>query len=308
MDELAIVTSCDERYAPLAKGLILSLRAHGFPLEHQQLCLLDIGCAKQTLGWMNEHGVHVVRFDASRHIPFPTQHLPTHVAAMAFRPFMRDVFPGFRVYLWIDSDTWVQQADSIHLYHQLAASGLYPIVISPLIDVNYRLQFDARQFRAHLEPIYQAIYGQQGLEMTWRPILGAGVFAMHRHSRIWQAWGAELPFVYQRDYRSVPDGLHLAEQTALNRVVYQNGEAAFLEATHNYHLCAGSALWLDGELCAKSPAWIDGRIACRKIGIAHLCSMGTYAKKYVEARAFFDRGVYLSEAELRGIESLRKLP
>lgn len=306
MNELAIVTSCDERYAPLAKGLILSLLANEFPQPGQQLCLLDIGCSPTTRQWMADRGVHVERFDAESHLPFRTGHLPNHIAAMAFRPFMRGVFPGFQVYLWLDSDTWVQHPASVHLYHELAKSNPHRIAISPLIDVHYSWQYNAKKFRSDLERIYGAIYGAAGKELAWRPILGAGVFAMHRDSRVWQAWATQLPVVYRQDYSQVSDGLHLAEQTALNRVIYTLGGPSLVEAIHNYHLCAGPTAWFDGQLCSKAVMWVDGQLTHRPIGIVHLCSLSTYAHKYVQARAFYDRGRYLTDSELNSIESLRK--
>ena len=306
MAEFAIVTSCDERYAPLAKGLILSLRAAGFPAEHQQICLLDIGCSEATRQWMTAQGVQLEKLRAEEHIPFKTDHLPKHITAMAFRPFMREVFPGFDVYLWIDSDTWVQQASSIHLFFHLATTGDASIAISPLIDVNYKLQFDAQKFQADLRAIYAAIYGGVGEDLSYQPILGAGVFAMHRDSQIWAAWAGQLPVVYRRDYSRLPAALHLAEQTALNRVVYSLGKPAFVEAIHNYHLCAGSAAWIDGQLCSGTVVWSGERLRHRPIGIAHLCSLSTYADKYVRAMAFFDRGRYLNDDELRSIARLRR--
>ncbi len=298
MADLAIVTSCDERYAPLAKGLILSLRANGFPQEGQQLCLLDIGCSNATLDWMAAQNVVVVHLKASDHIPFSIAHLPAYVAAMAFRPFIREVFADFNVYLWIDADTWVQQASSIHLYHQLASSKDHEIVISPLIDVGYKLHYNGRVFKQDLDRIYRAIYGDLGSELAWQAILGAGVFAMRHDSKIWGAWAAELPVVYKNDYRGTPDALHLAEQTALNRVIYTLGGAAYLDATHNYHMCAGSTKFLDGRLVTH--------YSNRTIGIAHLCGLSSYAEIYVRAMAFYDRGRYLTEDELNAIRKLRK--
>ncbi len=306
MSNTAIVTSCDERYAPLAKGLILSLRSHGFPVEGQEICLLDIGCSQETVNWMQQQGVRVTRFVGAEHIPFPTEHLPKHIAAMAFRPFMRSVFPGYEIYMWIDSDTWVQQAASVHLYHALAAEDPNCIVISPLIDLTYRLHYEADAFTEQLKRVYESIYGEAGSNLSRRPPLGAGVFAMHRNSPVWEKWANQLPIVYRRNYESVPEGLHLAEQTALNRVLYSVCKPRLVESIHNFHMCAGPSGWFDGQLCSMTATWIDGRVARKPIGIAHLCGMGSYAEKYVEARAFFDRGNYLTQQELQSIAALRR--
>jgi glycosidase len=296
LSDLAIVTSCDERYAPLAKGLILSLRALGFPYEGQQLCLLDIGCSKVTIDWMHSQGVTVVPLDAPKHIPFPTDHLPSFIKAMAFRPFMREVFQRFKTYLWIDSDTWVQQADAILAYQTLAELPQFDIAITPLIDINYKLHFTAKQFHQDLDRVYRAIYPDVGAELAWFPVLSAGVFAMRHNSRLWEAWGNDLVQVYQRDYRNTPDALHLAEQTALNRVTYLLGNPAYLDATHNYHLCAGPAKWSNDRLVIP--------YSQRTIGIAHLCAFKANAQTYLRGMALYNRGRYLGELELAALNAL----
>lgn len=297
MSKLAIVTSCDERYAPLAKGLILSLVALGYPRPECQLCLLDIGCSDSTLRWMASHRVRTVQLEEERHIPFPTSHLPRHISAMAFRPFMQAVFPGFDTYMWIDSDAWVQQDASIQQYARLANDPQFDIAISPLIDVNYKLHYTAKEFRNDLERMYQAIFPDIGKELAWLPVLSAGVFAMRKDSPIWKVWGDSLSRVYRQDYRSVPDALHLAEQTALNHVVYLKGNPAFLDATHNYHLCAGAARWENNQLVIPHTN--------RLIGVVHLCAFRSNAETYLRGRALFQRGNYLGDRELEQLRQIR---
>ena len=172
-------------------------------------------------------------------------------------------------------------------------------MISPLIDVGYKLHYNGKVFRQEIDRIYRAIYGELGSELAWQAILGAGVFAMRHDSKIWQAWAAELPIVYNRDYSLTPDALHLAEQTALNRVIYTSGGAAYLDATHNYHMCAGSTHFIDGHLVTRD--------SNRTIGIAHLCGLNTYAEIYVKAMAFYDRGRYLTAEDVNAIRKLRKV-
>lgn len=291
MNPIAIITSCDENFAPLAKGLILSLKACGFPTVNHQLCFLDIGCSNATLEWMQYHGVYVKKFDASEHLPFDTTRLPAKIAAMACRPFLRDIFPGFRLYLWLDADTWIQQGSSLELYQQHAAANPDTAAVTPLIDHAYWHHYDLRRFLQYLTPLYESIYGEIGRELSYRTVLSAGVFAMHHDATIWELWANELPRVYSRDYTHAREALHLAEQTALNHVLYATGKFVLLDSTNNYHLCAGPIRKdRDGTIC-------NGRPPYRPLGIVHLCNFSRFAQSYLKEHVLFDNGKYLTAAE-----------
>ena len=291
MHQIAIITSCDENFAPLAKGLILSLEACGFPTANHQLCFLDIGCSNATLEWMHYRGVHVKQFDAAQHLPFDTTRLPAKIAVMACRPFLRNIFPGFRLYLWLDADTWIQKGSSLELYQQHAAANPDTIAITPLIDHAYWHHYDMRRFLRYLTPLYEAIYGEIGRELSYRAVLASGVFAMHHDATIWDLWANELPSLYSRDYRNAPEALHLAEQTALNHVLYSTGKSVLLDSTNNYHLCAGPVQkQRDGTICT-------GRPPHRPVGIVHLCNFSQFAKGYFDRHLLFNEGNYLTADE-----------
>lgn len=299
MPQLAIITSCDENFAPLAKGLILSLRGIGFPTASHQLCLLDIGCSNTTLDWMHDQGVNIERFDAKKHLPFDATNLPSYTAAMSSRPFLRGIFPGFRLYLWIDADTWVQQLSSIELYQHIAATEPDKIAITPLIDHAYWHHYDVQRFLQYLTPLYETIYGEIGRDLSFKAVLSAGVFAMHHDAAIWDLWGNELPKVYSRDYRQKPEALHLAEQTALNHVLYTTGQSTFLDSTHNYHLCAGPARrGPDGCIVKGCPPH-------HPLGIVHLCNFTKLAKTYIERQFLFAGGGYLTPDEKEKLHQSR---
>src|ERR1700733_9460788 len=65
----AIVFSCDEKYVPLAKGLVLSLADGGVPNADLSLVLIDIGCGPNSLTWMRDRGVEIVPFDPAPNAP-----------------------------------------------------------------------------------------------------------------------------------------------------------------------------------------------------------------------------------------------
>jgi hypothetical protein len=73
-----IVFSGDEAF--LARALVMSLIDAGHPSADVRLVLIDIGCGRQTLAWMRNHGVEIVEI--------PLELIPASVTAV-IRPVHR---------------------------------------------------------------------------------------------------------------------------------------------------------------------------------------------------------------------------
>src|SRR4029077_13016187 len=107
----AIVFSCDEAYAFLARGLVLSLAKAGFPNDKIAVVLIDIGCEIETLSWMKECGIQIVPFDPAL-IPRKIMSVIRPAQrAQVVRPWLPELLPQFQHFVWLDSDTWVQNGE-----------------------------------------------------------------------------------------------------------------------------------------------------------------------------------------------------
>ena len=130
----AIVFALDEKFAPLGKGLVLSLRALGLPDDTVDLCLVDIGCRQETQDWMRQQACVITRFDQSPIKVPPPPGGGNYMKAQACRPFIPQIFPGYRCYLYIDSDCWVQTRESVDLTLSAAEDSPGRVVLAPFID------------------------------------------------------------------------------------------------------------------------------------------------------------------------------
>src|SRR5690349_2615638 len=102
-----VITSADAAFFDFAKGTILSLREQMPADQRITLGFLDAGCTPAQLEWIARH-VDVIRTPAW-HFDFAAAgNAPEFLKALLARPFLRDYFPGFDVYAWIDADAWVQ--------------------------------------------------------------------------------------------------------------------------------------------------------------------------------------------------------
>jgi hypothetical protein len=294
----ALVFSTDENFAALAKGLVLSLGSASGDGEFA-LHMVDIGCSAATLDWMRAHGVIIGTFDRGKFIRRPKASLRPYQEAMLCRPFLRELFPGFDTYVWCDSDIWVQDIQSIRLYRDIANSHKDLVPVSPLIDVSYSyLYADFTEFVRYAQIWYRACYGET-VASTYasRSVLSAGLFAMHASNPVWSMWATELDAVFQRMFAS-HDLSHLAEQTALNYLLYARKCFVPLDAIHNYNCHVGKLIRTDkGEVVIGDPPF-------RKVGVVHLTYSSKMMEHYISQSLLYDSGNYLSSEE---IDQLRLL-
>ncbi len=295
----AIVFALDEKFAPLGKGLVLSLRALGLPDEAVDLCLIDIGCSQETRDWMTKQACVIARFEESSiDVPRPAGG-GNYMKAQMCRPFIPQICPGYSCYLYLDSDLWVQKIDSLEIALSAARNSPQRVVIAPFIDYSYSFNYAPAEeenylrFLSYFYEWYSASYGTAVAE-RWkgRALFSSGVFAMTAQCPLWEAWAAELRKVYARDYSNNAVALHLSEQTALNHLIYSTGNHIPLEAIHNYH-CHVGVVERDsgsGEVVIQHPPR-------RAVGIVHLSYSSKMMQSYLERGLLWDRGSYLSESE-----------
>jgi hypothetical protein len=294
-----IVFALDEKFAPLGKGLVLSLRALGLPDESVYLCLIDIGCSEETRDWMTRAGCVIARFDQSTiKVPPPTGG-GNYMKAQVCRPFIPQIFPGYSCYLYLDSDTWVQKKESVELALAAALNSPNRVVLAPFIDFSYAFNYAPAEeenylrFLGYFYDWYLASYGSAVAE-RWkgRALFSSGVFAMSAQCPLWEAWAAELGKVYARDYSNNPVAFHLSEQTALNHLIYSTAAYVPLEAIHNYHCHVGSV-----ERDSGSGQVVIQYPPRRSVGIVHLSYSSKMMQSYLERGLLWDRGGYLSGTE-----------
>src|SRR5258706_9910633 len=102
-----VVTAADEAYAALAAGLLESLAPHRAALG-LDVGVLDLGLSMQSKEQFSKSGAQVLvpPWPFRPHAQFGDD---LKWRARASRPFLRDLFPGYESYLWLDADTFVDR-------------------------------------------------------------------------------------------------------------------------------------------------------------------------------------------------------
>jgi hypothetical protein len=205
-----VVSAADEAFAFLLKGLVLSLRECG--VAHD-IAVLDLGLAEESRAWLAEYDVRALQ--ASWMFTFPeSATTPPHLMAIANRPFLPLLFPGYDVYVWLDADTYLQNDEAVRLLIQQAKR--VDLAIVPEVDRAYVNIADGGRLRRFSQQLYEQCY-YPGIIPAGKDapaMLNAGVFAMTGSSPIWARWQQEVRAIFRRK------PYFFAEQISLNVIAY----------------------------------------------------------------------------------------
>ena len=279
-----VITAGDSKVMPTLKGLIQSIQS--FP-EHTTVSLgcLDVGQNEADRAWLTEHDVLLA--EPTTHLGVPNERLKPYERAFVARPFLRDYFPGYDIYIWIDSDVWLQGWWVIEAYRDGAQRTGFAIAHER--ERAYVFQgWLLAWFAKHM------LLGYGPLDAMWllsRPHLNAGFFAMRADSPHWALWVRHYQAAWDRTGTFNPH-----DQFSINRLVhggaFRRPEAAttILEPRYNWICDRGPPMWND-----------DARALCepyapfRPIGAVHLAGPGKnkdYAIKRTGGGSFTARLLY----------------
>jgi hypothetical protein len=306
MDGAVIVASSNDNYLPLAKGLWKSLHDTGL-IKAARCVWVDIGDAQMTRDWL-EHELPQVEQHA---LPLEVEAFAVELRhdsyqrALFVRPFYASMFPDASVIISVDSDMWVQDPTMVRHFYEAAVEHATSMAVVPVIDSSYSAMFQtARQFHEdNIGQVWSILYGSAVADdFRDRPLLSAGIFAAAPGAPLWKDWAAEIRRHWSRSDVS-PNVLHVAEQTALNYLLYSSGRYVLLDALHNYHANLGLLSRGDDGLVRTMDA------AHRVVGVVHLSDIvsRSLAEVYVADDLLYQGATALTEAEVERILALSRI-
>lgn len=296
----AVVFSSDEAYAHLARGLVMSLSELGFPSSDIRLILIDIGCGPDTLAFMRSRGVEVVGFDAALIPEAVMAVISSAQRAQVIRPWLPDLLPDCEHLIWLDCDLWLQNSEV--LQHLRAGAMVSPnaVMLAPAIS-QYSQRFfrnmddNAALQRAWYTTTYEPDFAE---EISKTMHYSSGVFGLLRSSPVWALWRTEIEQVYPRIAARNSRMVHLAEQIALNAVVFRSGLIVRLDPLFNFHCNTGGAM-----RAPNGRVMTYAMVPLREIGVVHLAAWSLLRQQYFAHKLLYRSGDYLSPAELSAINA-----
>ncbi|MBL4740860.1 MAG: hypothetical protein JKY12_07685 [Sneathiella sp.] len=251
--KVTIVTGCNTDYAPLTEGLLGSLRQ--FPqLSEIPVNILDFGLTEEDRTRLEGqcHSVVPAKWDVD--FPLIEEWKENHPGyrGLTARPFLPNYFPGYDVYLWIDSDVWVQDPRGVLDYVQAVKRS--PCVCVLEQDRSYfKYLRGSNVWRFHRQ-LYQHLYGEEvAKKMSLRPVINSGIFAMRADAPQWAIWQKTIEGGLKNMQKTNRTSFFV-EQCAFNMANYLHScPVSFLPATYNWSMMEGIPLWSGDKLVEPNP-------------------------------------------------------
>lgn len=230
-NKFCIALSFDKNMFHQAKACISTIRKHC--RYDADICVLALDLPDRQVDWFANNGVNVTK-DYGR-LPSPPTSFPLYSYAQICRPFLKDLFPGYEVYMWVDADIRFLRSDAFDAFLGQASKNpaticicqevepAYICVHSPLHAKAYHLMKN-RRLRTYPVDIQE--------KLAYHYCFNTGIWAMHSDSPVWTIFQKEI-------ISALRNGTgHMTEQDALNVSILRWGKNPVnLPATMNW-LCA----------------------------------------------------------------------
>lgn len=263
--KIAIVSGGDSKYYPMLLEWVHSIKSLMPQTNDIDLCILDAGLTAHQKGCLERMVKHVKSPEWPAHIKNSKIKNKEFLKACAARPFIRELFPDYDVYVWLDGDTWVQDWYAVDLLiHGAIKSGL---AICPQADRAYgksmrlkwlgAMPFKPRSF--YYSNAKKAFGGKTARALFPFVTLNAGVFAISATAPHWDRWQTLILQALKKGK------IFTAEQLTLGMMVYlENFSAEFLPAWCNW-LLTTAPVWNE-----EHKIFVEPYLPHTPIGIMHL--------------------------------------
>ena len=229
-----IVSSSDSKYFFLLKELFLSLDKSGI-LSEYQFAILDTGLLEEQKFFFLDNNVIIK--EAIWNTPVPKfkilgrDNLKTQVA----RAYLPHYFEDYKLYIWLDADMWLNDANSFSFYEKGALNDKLTIV--PQSDrayvknanVEWLFGFPKKIKTINYKNISKSISSSLGRKYAFHSTLNAGAFAINNNSRIWECFQKNIKLAAKKGR------IFGTDQVALALSIYEdNIPSEFLPAYCNW--------------------------------------------------------------------------
>ena len=228
-----IVTGANDRYEASVASLLASIRRSGFECDFG---IIDAGLSASFIDQATAHGWHIRPVELNGPLGEAAQHIPQGWKAALLKPHIRDLFPGYETYIFLDADTWVQHRFALDYLKTYSSGGRLAVVSqrSRFHDWDatrgngVEFNFAGQPLRANWYTMFSRkskLPKSDKRLLASQPILNAGVFALQADAALWDEWqGAVIEAA-----NALPVGRqYAADQVGLGLAVYRTGAALSL--------------------------------------------------------------------------------
>jgi len=273
MSNRAIVSLADSKYFELLNELVDSILRFKESRE-VKICILDAGLEINQIKILESKVHKIVKAEWDIEVPEYKVRGREWLKSQVSRAFLPDYFPGFKKYLWIDADAWVNDWNCLEMYFK--GSDNNTLSISSSADRSYGRVLRADWIFSNIAFVRSQNYkharssgfsNKIAREVALKPHLNIGVFCLEKNSPHWEVWQKNLKEALKKGR------IFGSEQIAMNITIYcDNMKVEILPAYCNWFLIENL------KYDQTNSTFVEPYLPNHKIGIMHLA--GKTADKY----------------------------
>lgn len=264
MTRICFISGGDHKYYPMLLEWIHSIRR--FPQSQgMDICILNAGMTRDQIAYLVKEG-HTVK-DAEWPVKLPKWKIRGRefLKACVARPHIPDYFPGYDIYFWMDSDTWVQDWSAVEMFIEGAKTKR--MTMTSQADRAYPRQVRVKwlgRWPWKIRGFYflnakKAFGFKTAKELLPYHVLLAGAFALHRDATHWARWQELLKKALRRGK------IFTAEQMTLGVMSYIDGYEREVLPSYTHWLCEFKPLW-----DKQRQIFVEPYLPHQPIGILHI--------------------------------------
>ena len=264
MKENAIISLADSKYFELLNELIDSIKR--FEQSNKvEICIMDAGLKEDQIEILKKKVDQIKKAEWDIEVSDSRIKGREWLKSQVSRAFLPKYFPGFKKYIWIDADAWVNSWYAIELY--LKGCENKKLAISTSADRSYGRVLRAEWLFGGYAKIKSQNYKHAkssgfsekiAREVALKPHLNIGVFSLEKDAPHWEVWQKNLK-------KALSSGrIWGSEQIAMNITIYSdNLDVEILPAYCNWTLI--DAIKFDKQ----NNTFVEPYLPNHELGIIH---------------------------------------
>ena len=264
MKENTIISLADANYFELLNELVDSIKSFNQSKEIA-ICIMDAGLQKDQVEILKKKVDQIKKAEWDIEVLSFKVKGKEWLKSQVSRAFLPRYFPGYKKYLWIDADAWVNSWYAIELF--LKGCDNKKLAIATSADRSYGRVLRAEWFLGSFAKIKSQNYKHAkssgfsekiAREVALKPHLNIGAFSLEIDAPHWNVWQKNLK-------KALSSGkIWGSEQIAMNITIYSdNLDVEILPAYCNWTLI--EVIKFD----KKNNTFVEPYLPNHEIGIIH---------------------------------------
>ena len=265
MKDKVIISLADSNYFELLNELVDSIKRFE-ESKNVAICIMDAGLKKEEIEILQTKTDIIKKAEWDIKVSSSKVKGKEWLKSQVSRAFLPNYFPGYKKYLWIDADAWVNNWEAIDLYFKGCENN--KLAISTSADRAYGRVLRAEWVFGSFARIKSQNYKHAkssgfseniAREVALKPHLNIGVFSLENNAPHWKVWQKNLKIALSKGK------IWGSEQIAMNVTIYSDMlDVEILPAYCNWTLI--EAMRFD----TNKNTFVEPYLPNHKIGIVHL--------------------------------------